>query len=115
MKNGIVINRYGTKFYYKDDMFHNEDGPAIIYTNGILEYWINDKLHREDGPAVIYPDGEVEYWINDEFKDVYRPGFGCFNPKSREEALERLNSKDRPYCREMYLSDIDKMWPIEEN
>ena len=92
MKNGLIVNRNGAKVYYKDDMVHNEDGPAIVY-----------------------PDGSVSYWIEGKFIDAYFKDFGCFEPKSREEALERLDSKERPYCRELYLADIDKMWPIEEN
>ena len=180
MKNGLIVTEKGTKVYYKDDMVHNEDGPAaifksgtigyyiegkrhredgpaviypngitvyyiegkkhredgpaIIYPNGTVEYWINgkkhredgpaviyssgtveyyieDKLHREDGPAVIYPNGVAVYYINGGRVDIYRPKFGCFNPKSRKDALRRLDSKDRPYARELYLADIDKRWP----
>ena len=138
MKNGIVINKYGTKFHYKDDKLHREDGPAVIQSTGTVEYWFEGKLHREDGPAVIYsngamsyyikgklhredgpavihPDDDIEYHIEGKFIDAYFKDFGCFKPKSREEALERLDRKERPYSREMYLADINKMWPIEEN
>ena len=115
MKNGLVINKYGSKIYYKDDKLHREDGPAIVYSDGGMEYYINDIRHREDGPAIIYADGRLEYWINRKFVDAYYPDFGCFEPKSREEALERLDSRNRPYCREMYLADIDAKWPVEEN
>ena len=38
---------------------------------GIIEYK-NEKelLHNEDGPAVIYTDGHVEYWINGEYYSI---------------------------------------------
>ena len=134
MKNGIVADKFGNKRYYKDDMIHREDGPAIInsdgfvaysinnmlhredgpaviYADGDIEYWINGKRHRKDGPAVIYSNGTLEYWIEGKFVDEYKPGFGCFNPKSREEALKWLDSKKRPYFRELYLAEIDKRWP----
>ena len=114
MKNGIITNEFGTKLHYKDDKLHREDGPAVVYWNGTVEYWVEGKLHREDGPAIIYSTGDAEYWINGEFMDTYKPGFGCFEPKSREDALERLDSKERPYARELYLADIDAKWPIEE-
>ena len=136
MKNGLIVDRYGTEIYYKDDLFHREDGPAVIFIDGTVEYYIKDKLHREDGPAVIYPTGVIEYYIEDmkhredgpaviypngsldyyiegKLVDEYFKDFGCFYPKSREEALERLDSKDRPFTREMYLADINKWWPIE--
>ena len=115
MRNYIITDRLGIKFHYKDDILHREDGPAVIHSTGTVEYWIEGKRHREGGPAIIYADGQLEYWIDGEFIDVYYPKFGCFEPKSREEALERLDSRNRPYCREMYLADIDAKWPVEEN
>ena len=138
MKNGIVVDKYGTKFHYKDDELHKEDGPAVIYANGIVEYriegkrhreegpavvhldakeeyWIDGKKHRENAPAVIRADCVLEYWINGERVDVYRPDSFCFETNSREEALEWLDSKERPYCREMYLMEINAMWPVKEN
>ena len=115
MRNGIIVDRYGTKIYYKDDVFHREDGPAVIHLDGAMSYWIDGKRHRKDGPAVIYPTGTLEYWIDGKRLDVYHTRFGCFEPNSREEALERLDSKERPYCRELYLADIDAKWPVKEN
>ena len=138
MRNGLVSNTSVTKRYYKDVKLRGEDVQEIFYLNGDIEYHINGKRHREDGPAVIYADGDIEdciegkrhredgpavigldgtleYWIEGKFVDEYRPGFGCFEPKSREDALERLDSKERPFTREMYLADINKRWPIEEN
>ena len=137
MKNGLIVDGCGTKFYYKDNMLHREDGPAVIHENGTLsyhingkrhredgpaliywtgsvEYYIEDKLHREDGPAIIGLDGTLEYWIEGKLVDEYFKNFGCFKPKSREEALERLDSKERTFTRELYLADIDAKWPIEE-
>ena len=93
MKNGIVVDKYGNKFHYKDDILHNEDGPAVIYVNGALEYWIEGELvdeyrpaiinsddtveyyvkgkpHSEYGPAVIRANGGVEYWIEGKFMDA---------------------------------------------
>jgi hypothetical protein len=30
MKNGLIIDCYGTSIYYKDDKIHRENGPAYI-------------------------------------------------------------------------------------
>ena len=34
MKNGLEIDEYGTKYWYKDGKLHRDDGPAIEYING---------------------------------------------------------------------------------
>jgi hypothetical protein len=64
MKNGLIINDYGTKFYYLNDLLHREDGPAFERTDGCKVYYINGIHHREDGPAVEYPNGDRSYWVN---------------------------------------------------
>jgi hypothetical protein len=45
-------------------LFHNDDGPAVIYADGSIAYWMYGWRHREEGPAVIYADGSVEFWRN---------------------------------------------------
>ena len=64
MKNGSIRNKRGDEFWYKDDNFHREDGPAVEYADGDKEWYQNNKLHREDGPAVEYVNGRKEWWIN---------------------------------------------------
>jgi hypothetical protein len=41
---------------------HREDGPAVIYPNGLEQWFLNDKRHRKDGPAITYSDG-TEFWF----------------------------------------------------
>ena len=41
---------------------HNEDGPAVISTDGYEAWLINDKTHRENGPARIFSDGR-NFWL----------------------------------------------------
>jgi hypothetical protein len=88
MKNGLIVNEFGSKCYYLNDSLHRENGPAWINQNGDKEwrihgklhredgpaveradgcnaYYINGKLHREDGPAIEYANGNKSYWIND--------------------------------------------------
>jgi hypothetical protein len=60
----VKIDNNGTKFWYYNDKFHREDGPAIEYVNGYKAWYINGKLHREDGPAIEWADGYKEWYIN---------------------------------------------------
>ncbi len=48
-----MVHENGTK----NDKFHRDDGPAIIYSDCSQEWYQNGKLHRDDGPAIIYSDG----------------------------------------------------------
>ena len=61
VKNGKIVDGYGTVRWYKDGNLHRDEGPAIEWTNGTKEWLVNGKLHREDGPAVEYPAG-TELW-----------------------------------------------------
>ena len=45
-----------------DGIFHCEDGPAIITTNGTKKWFLYGKEHREDGPAVIWHSGRKEWY-----------------------------------------------------
>jgi len=65
----------GTKFWYLDDKFHREDGPAVEYPDGQKQWWLNHNLHREDGPAIEYPDGTKLWYLNGKkvsWEQVYR-------------------------------------------
>ena len=59
------IQKDGTKVWKNDNgNLHREDGPAVIFPDGIQQWHINGKLHREDGPAAIYSDGTQFWYIN---------------------------------------------------
>lgn len=49
--------------WYRDDVLHRDDGPAIEYKNGDGEWYQNGKRHREDGPAMDISNHK-EWWIN---------------------------------------------------
>ena len=61
----IKINKYGTKYYYVNNVLHREDGPAIELVNGHKACYKNGKIHREDGPAIEYADGNKYWFLND--------------------------------------------------
>ena len=42
MKNGL-IRFNGSKFWYKNDLLHKEDGPAIEYVNANNYWYLNGK------------------------------------------------------------------------
>jgi hypothetical protein len=63
MKNGLIIE-YGDQCWYKNDLRHREDGPAIIGSNGTKKWYFEGKLHRTDGPAVIYSWGSKYWYLN---------------------------------------------------
>ena len=83
MKNGLIIGIDGTKFWYKDDLLHKEDGPAVEYTNGAYSWYKEGKWHREDGPAVEYTNGDKLWYYEDE-------NMKC---SSQEEFVRLLNLK----------------------
>jgi hypothetical protein len=63
--NGQIKGPVKTKdciMWYKGDVFHREDGPALEYANGNMEWFLNGERHREDGPAIEYTDGTKEWY-----------------------------------------------------
>jgi len=78
MNNGL-IRFNGSKFWYKNDLLHKEDGPAIEYVNGNKYWYLHGELHRADGPAIEYSNGKNSWYLND------KP-INCLT----QEAFERL-------------------------
>ena len=44
MKNGLIVDEKGTKFYYVNDQLHREVGPAIEFKNGSKYWYLKGKL-----------------------------------------------------------------------
>ena len=61
----MEIDEYGNKFWYLNDKYHREDGPAIEYADGNKFWSLNGKLHREDGPAIETAEGDKSWFLND--------------------------------------------------
>ena len=61
MKNGLIIDQYGTKIWYKDDEYHRDNGPAVEHISGNKYWFQNGTWHRIDGPAVINEHGKFWY------------------------------------------------------
>ena len=61
IKNGLYKGSNGESWWYKNNLLHREDGPAVEYKDGRKEWWINGKRHRKDGPAIESLEGK--YWL----------------------------------------------------
>jgi len=64
MKYVIITDKHGSKYYYVNNKFHREDGPAVEYADGIKVWYKNGLYHREDGPAIEYSDGNRCWYLN---------------------------------------------------
>ena len=63
-KDGLNIDKDGTKHWYLNGKRHRTDGPAIEYSDGTKYWYLNGKHHRTDGPAVEYSTGDKRWYIN---------------------------------------------------
>jgi hypothetical protein len=66
MKTGLFVNKFGTKIYYLNDLYHREDGPAIEWGDGNKEWYCHGELHRTDGPAIEWRDGDKCWYYHGE-------------------------------------------------
>ena len=72
MKNGRY-EKNGDVYWYKDDLFHREDGPAIEWEGGTKEWYANGKLHRLDDPAIEWSFGGKEWIVNGKRHRLHGP------------------------------------------
>ena len=63
MKNGMYSDASGV-YWYKDDIFHREDGPAVELSMGSKLWYVNGVCHRLNGPAIEYQNGGTEWWVS---------------------------------------------------
>ena len=64
---GCLINKNNNNTaWFKNGVYHRENGPALEYTEGSKAWFKNGKLHRENGPAVEYSDGDKRWYLNGE-------------------------------------------------
>lgn len=66
-----------TKEYCKDNKYHREDGPAVIWYNKKGEvirewYYINGIKHRENGPAIIWYHADRQIELEEYYIDGVR-------------------------------------------
>lgn len=61
-ENIEIIDDGETVAYYKDGLYHREDGPALVTMDGFEHWYLNGKRHRIGGPAIIGPGVGEEWW-----------------------------------------------------
>ena len=58
--------------WYRNDMLHREDGPAVINADGSQEWWVNDVNVTEQ--IVMHPDSVtfdmIEQCVNFKHKSI---------------------------------------------
>jgi hypothetical protein len=103
----------GSREWYVNGLLHRTDGPAAEWADGTRKWYLNGLLHRTDGPAVECADGLRMWWINDQLVDVYLPNFSWSDTviSSRRAAVKQLKRTQHPYAKDLYMADIDRMWP----
>lgn len=53
----------GTEYWYQNGKLHRDDGPAMLLANEYKAWYKHGQRHREDGPAITRPNGYAEwYW-----------------------------------------------------
>ena len=72
-KDGRYKDKYGDDRYYKNNMLHREDGPAVERAGGSQEWYLDGKRHRTDGPAVENADGSREWYLDGKYHRVDGP------------------------------------------
>ena len=108
MKNGLTVNKAGTKFWYLNGVLHNESGHAIEWADGDKYWYLNGLKHRVDGPAVeLANDGSKFWYLHD--KQVIRPE----EFSTMEEWLLHLNNNEE-YSYQ-FINDIKGLIGVIDN
>lgn len=76
----VRFDESGTQRWFNSDgELHRTDGPAVVYSDGMVIWYLNGKRHRTDGPAMTLSTG-TEYWyVNDELHRLDGPAQKQFN------------------------------------
>lgn len=61
MKNGVIVDKQGSKRYYENDQLHRLDGPAVEGADGIHDWYFYGKYK---GTSISNNDGTFNHYIN---------------------------------------------------
>ena len=94
------VSGKNTRYWYQHGALHNEEGPAILGSDGGFSYYLHGELHRDGGPAVWIPeDNKFSYFergveINEKAGKNMSTAVNQSNPQQKfEEALNRIKSR----------------------
>ena len=54
----VVPSSKTRSMYFRGELLHREDGPAVEWLDGTQLFYIDGKLHGS--PAIIYPNGDTK-------------------------------------------------------
>jgi hypothetical protein len=75
-------------YYIKNtEIYHREDGPAIIFINAYKAWYFNGELHRDDGPAIVWDDGVLRWWLHGKWFSTKERWFEALSEEQKEKAL----------------------------
>ena len=109
-RTGKFVFVDGKTCYYKNGMFHREDGPAKEHIDGHKEWYKEGKLHRLDGPAIEHSDGSKFWWIDDHHytEEEYKAKVSESNIVYTEEEFDELPKDKQNGC--VKFSNGEKCW-----
>jgi hypothetical protein len=55
----------GTIKYYKNNVLHNDNGPAVIFPNGVKQWWTKGRMNKEEFKAT---SGTSSLFFSAEYK-----------------------------------------------
>ena len=79
VKNGRYVDALGAVYWYKDGLFHREDGPALEWADGSKEWYLDGQRHRLDGPAIEYLGVYKAWYKNGQFHREDGPAYESAN------------------------------------
>lgn len=89
----------GTKTWCVDGLYHRLGGPAVEHADGTKEWYEDGLLHNLNGPAIERPDGTKEWYNGGERHRLDGP------------AIEHADGRLSFYVRGSYINTIDPKDP----
>lgn len=92
----IIKNEQGSFQYNSSGELHNENGPAVIRTNGSREWFVNGKRHNNNGPAIEKPNGTKIYYQHGNLHNENGPAVDGANGKKEWYLNGELHNENGP-------------------
>ena len=108
---GIAEIAGEAKQWFKNGLWHREDGPAIEWANGVKWWYKEGKYHREDGPAIESLNGHKEWYKNGKCHREDGPAVERLDRSKFWYKYDKLRRIDGPACE---YSNGDKHWYKED-
>ena len=107
---GIMERANETKHWYKEGLWHREDGPAVEFSDGEKWWYKEGKRHRVDGPAVECFDGTKQWFLHGNLHREDGPAVEFSNGDKVWYKEGKCHRLDGPACE---WADGRKEWYLE--